>query len=63
MLKPADDTKVGCHANTKSKTLSTEPSDDEIFETLATFATLAKIGKNVIDFFAWYANKFSDRRQ
>ena len=32
MLKPADDTKVGCHANTKSKTLTTEPSDDEIFE-------------------------------
>ena len=32
MLKPTDDTKVGCHANTKSKVLTTEPSDDEIFE-------------------------------
>ena len=32
MLKPTDDTKVGCHANTKSKTLTTEVSDDEIFE-------------------------------
>ena len=32
MLKPTDDTKVGCHANTKSKTLMTELSDDEIFE-------------------------------
>ena len=32
MLKPTDDTKVGCHANTKSKTLTTELSDDEIFE-------------------------------
>ena len=32
MLKPIDDTKVGCHANTKSKTLKTELSDDEIFE-------------------------------
>ena len=32
MLKPTDYTKVGCHANTKSKTLTTEPSDDEILE-------------------------------
>ena len=32
MLKPTDDTKVGCHANTKSKVLTTELSDDEIFE-------------------------------
>ena len=32
MLKPTDDTKVGCHANTKSKTLTTELSDDEILE-------------------------------
>ena len=32
MLKPTDDTKVGCHANKKSKTLTTELSDDEIFE-------------------------------
>ena len=32
MLKSTDDTKVGCHANTKSKVLTTEPSDDEIFE-------------------------------
>ena len=32
MLKPTDDTKVGCHANTKSKILTTELSDDEIFE-------------------------------
>ena len=32
MLKPTDDTKVGCHANTKSKTSTTELSDDEIFE-------------------------------
>ena len=31
MSKPTDDNKVGCHANTKSKTLTTEPSD-EIFE-------------------------------
>ena len=32
MLKPTDDTKVDCHANTKTKVLTTEPSDDEIFE-------------------------------
>ena len=32
MLKPTDNTKVGCHANTKSKVLTTELSDDEIFE-------------------------------
>ena len=32
MLKPTDGTKVGCHANSKSKILTTEPSDDEIFE-------------------------------
>ena len=32
MLKPKDNTKVGCHANTKSKTLTTELSDVEIFE-------------------------------
>ena len=32
MLTPTDDTKVGCHANTKSIVLTTEPSDDEIFE-------------------------------
>ena len=32
MLKPTDDTKVGCHANTKLKVLTTELSDDEIFE-------------------------------
>ena len=32
MLKPTDDTKAGCHANTKSKVLTTELSDDEIFE-------------------------------
>ena len=32
MLKPTDDSKVGCHANTKSKTLTTELSDVEIFE-------------------------------
>ena len=32
MLKPTDDTKVGCHANTKLKVLTTEISDDEIFE-------------------------------
>ena len=32
MLKPTDDTKVGCHSNTKSKVLTTELSDDEIFE-------------------------------
>ena len=32
MLKPTDTTKVGCHANTKSKVLTTELSDDEIFE-------------------------------
>ena len=32
MLKPRDDIKVGCHANTKSKVLTTELSDDEIFE-------------------------------
>ena len=32
MLKPTDDTKVGCHANTKSKVPTAEPSDDEIFE-------------------------------
>ena len=32
MLKPTDDTKVDCHANTKSKTCTTEPSDDEKFE-------------------------------
>ena len=32
MLKPTDDTKAGCHANTKSKFLTTELSDDEIFE-------------------------------
>ena len=32
MLKPTDDTKVGCHANTKSKTLTTKLSDEEIFE-------------------------------
>ena len=32
MLKPTDDTKVGCPANTKSKVLTTELSDDEIFE-------------------------------
>ena len=32
MLKPTDDTEVGCHANTKSKVLTREPSDDEIFE-------------------------------
>ena len=31
MLKPTDDTKVGSHANTKSKVLTTEPSDGEIF--------------------------------
>ena len=32
MLKPTDDTKVGCHANTKSKVLTSELSDDEVFE-------------------------------
>ena len=32
MLKPTDDTKVGCHANTKSKVLTSELSDDENFE-------------------------------
>ena len=32
MLKPTDDTKVGCHANIKSKILTTELSDDEFFE-------------------------------
>ena len=32
MLKPTDNTKVDCHANTKSKTLTTELSDDQIFE-------------------------------
>ena len=32
MLKPTDDTKVGCQANTKSKTLTTELSDDDVFE-------------------------------
>ena len=32
MLKPTDDTKVGGHANTKSKVLTTELSDDKIFE-------------------------------
>ena len=32
MLKPTDDAKVRCHANTKSKTLTTELSDDEVFE-------------------------------
>ena len=30
MMKPMDETKVGCHANTKSKTLTTGLSDDEI---------------------------------
>ena len=32
MLKPTDDTKVDCLANTKWKVLTTELSDDEIFE-------------------------------
>ena len=32
MLKPTDDDKVGCHANTKSKVPTSELSDDEIFE-------------------------------
>ena len=32
MLKPTDNTEVGCHANTNSKVLTTELSDDEIFE-------------------------------
>ena len=32
MLKPTDNTKECCHANTKSKVLTTELSDDEIFE-------------------------------
>ena len=32
MLKPTDGTKVGCHATTKSKVLTREISDDEIFE-------------------------------
>ena len=31
MLKPTDDTKFGCHANTKSETLTTELSSDAIF--------------------------------
>ena len=34
ILKPTDDTKVRCHANTQSKFLTTEPSDDEILEML-----------------------------
>ena len=32
MLKPTDDTKVGCHTNTKPKILTTELSDDKNFE-------------------------------
>ena len=32
MLKPTDDTNVGCHAKTKSKTITTELSDDEVFQ-------------------------------
>ena len=34
MFKPTDETKVGCHANKKSKSLTTESADDEIFETV-----------------------------
>ena len=43
MLKPTNDTKVGCHANTKSKTLTTELSDDEFFERVDQMNNLIQI--------------------
>ena len=55
MLKPTDDTKVGCHANTKSKTLTTELSDDENFEMIDQM-------NNSIQIFATGGNGFVDQK-